>query len=73
MTYRPKSYVLRGKSYTGLPADFKILFQGYSQVFDTIWAEFQGFFYIFQGPDGVYYNPAIGKNMKIAKYMKHSF
>ena len=63
----------RGKSYAGLPADFKIFFQRYSQVFDTIWPEFQVFKNIFQDPDGVYYNAAIGKNMKIAKYMNHSF
>ena len=44
---------------TGLPADFKIFFQGYFQVFDTIWSKIQGFFYIFQGLDAVYYKAAI--------------
>ena len=56
-----------------LPTDFKMFFQGYFQVFDIIWPEFHSFFYIFQDPDAVYYNAATGKNMKIAKYMKHSF
>lgn len=28
---------------TGLPEDFKIFFQSYFQIFDTIWPEFQGF------------------------------
>ena len=51
----------------------KYFFKVISRFLTQFDPNFRGFLNIFQGPDAVYYNAAIGKNMKIAKYMKHSF
>ena len=48
---------------------FKVI-SGFLTQFDP---NYKGFLNIFQGPDALYYNAEIGKNMKIAKYIKHSF